>query len=182
MKEFFGLTPNGCANVAAIVVAFVIGLCICSLFGSCSSGKKIVQETVKEDSVRIETRIEYFYLPDTVYVEIPAQSAERTSADSVSHLETDYATSDARINADGSLFHSLANKPQKMAVETEMKVERKDSIMYSDKSTNGTQTEIIEVERELSWWQKTQIYGFYVLIFFFLFRYRKNILKAIGLK
>ncbi len=53
---------------------------------------------------------------DTAYIEIPPQSAERVANDSVSHLETDFAVSDARINPDGTLFHNLLNKTQKRPV------------------------------------------------------------------
>lgn len=89
------------------------------LLGGCASSRRLSENVHQQDSVdvRVETRIEY--VPDTVLIEIPAQTAERETADSTSHLENDYATSDARINPDGSLFHNLKTKPQKKPVEFE---------------------------------------------------------------
>lgn len=66
---------------------------------------------------------------DTAYVEVPAQSAEAVIPDSVSHLETDFATSDARINPDGTLYHNLRNKPQNRPAVVPTTVERVDSIV-----------------------------------------------------
>lgn len=53
---------------------------------------------------------------DTVHVNLPEQRAERHTADSTSHLETDAAVSDAAILPDGSLFHSLSTKPTPIPV------------------------------------------------------------------
>ena len=47
------------------------------------------------------TKIVHTETIDTVFIEIPPQSAERTTPGKTSHLETDYAESDARINEDG---------------------------------------------------------------------------------
>lgn len=147
------------------------------LLGGCASSRRLSENVHQQDSVQIkvETRIEY--VPDTVYIEIPAQTAERETADSTSHLENDYATSDARINPDGSLFHNLKTKPQKKPVEFEKPVERKDSIIYKTKTV--TETKIEKVPRDLTWWQKTQIYGFWVILFVFVIVYRKKILSFV---
>lgn len=115
-------------------------------------------------------------MPDTLYVEIPVQTAERTTRDSTSHLENDYATSDARINADGTLFHDLNTKPQKKPVAFDKSVERQDSIVYQYKYKYITEIVKEEVERELTWWQKTQIYGFWVALIVVLMAYRKDLL------
>lgn len=141
------------------------GLLACALIallGSCAATRKATRETLATDSVRVEVRTETVYVPDTVYIEIPAQAAERTTADSTSHLENDYAVSDARINTDGTLYHDLRTKPQEKAVEILKPVERNDSIVY--RYRDRTVTETVEVERELSWWQRTQIYGFRALL------------------
>lgn len=147
------------------------------LLGGCASSRRLSENVHQQDSVQIkvETRIEY--VPDTVYIEIPAQTAERETADSTSHLENDYATSDARINPDGSLFHNLKTKPQKKPVEFEKPVERKDSIIYKTKTV--TETKIEKVPRDLTWWQKTQIYGFWFILFIFVIVYRKKILSFV---
>ena len=108
--------------------------------------------------------------------QIPAQTSERETADSTSHLENDYATSDALINPDGTLYHDLKTKPQKKPVKFEKPVERKDSTIYKTKTV--TETEIVKVPRDLTWWQKTQIYGFWVILFILVIVYRKKIGRA----
>jgi hypothetical protein len=75
-------------------------------------------------------------------------------------LENDYAQSDARIEPDGSLFHSLETKPQEKPVPVERPIEYRDSIVYRDREIKVT----VPVERELTWWQQTQMKGFWVAI------------------
>lgn len=147
------------------------------LLGGCASSRRLSESVHQQDSVQIkvETRIEY--VPDTVYIEIPAQTAERETADSTSHLENDYATSDARIGSDGTLFHNLKTKPQKKPVEFEKPVERKDSIVYKTKTVTETRT--VEVPRQLTWWERTQIYGFWFIVFIAVIVYRKKILSLL---
>ncbi len=93
-----------------------------------------------------------------------AQKSVRTTADSVSELENDYATSEARINPDGTLYHDLKTKPQEIPKEVETPMERNDSIVYKYKDRTVYETVEVEVERELTWWQKTQMYGFWVAL------------------
>ena len=127
----------------------------------CRSTKNLSAEYIEHESERTEVRTETIYVPDTVYVEIPAQTAERTTVDSLSHLENDYATSDARINPDGTLFHSLATKPQKKPVVFQKPVERKDSIVYVEKVV----IEEVEKEKPLSRWEKFKLdYGGYSML------------------
>lgn len=117
------------------------------IIGGCASSRRLSENIHQQDSVdvRVETRIEY--VPDTVFIEIPAQTSERETADSTSHLENDYATSDARINPDGTLYHDLKTKPQKKPVKFEKPVERKDSTIYKTKTV--TETEIVKVPETL---------------------------------
>ena len=134
------------------------------LAGGCSPGKHLAKTQQQQDSTRVEIRKEIVYIPDTVYLEIPAQTAERTTRDSTSHLENDYAESDARINPDGSLYHDLKTKPQEIPKEVQTLVERNDSIVYKYKYRTIYETVEVKVERELTWWQKTQMYGFWIAI------------------
>lgn len=92
---------------------------------------------------------------DTTFVDVPAQSAERTTHSKTSHLETDYAESDARINEDGTLSHTLTNKPGKKPVP----VKNNTDTIYVDKAVEiPVPVEIpVEVERELSAWEKTRL-------------------------
>ena len=134
----------------------------------------------ERDTVRVETVT--IYVPDTVFVEIPAQTAERETRDSVSHLENDYATSEARINPDGSLYHDLKTKPQKKPVGFQKPVERRDSIVYRERVRTETVTKTVEVPRQLTWFQKTSIYGFWAAIIFLMIVYTIKRIKAHILK
>ena len=129
----------------------------------------------ERDTVRVETVT--IYVPDTVFVEIPGETR-----DSVSNLENDYATSEARINPDGSLYHDLKTKPQKKPVEFQKPVERRDSIVYRERGRTETVTETVEVPRQLTWFQKTSIYGFWAAIIFLMIVYTIKRIKAHILK
>lgn len=128
--------------------------------------------TSTRDSVRIETVVRTERIPDTVFVEVPVERDRQTVRDTTSHLETSFAVSDARIDPDGALFHSLENKPQKRPVPTEKEIIYRDSIIYRDR----TNTEIVEVERKLTWWQQTKMRGFWVLLAVLVFVFRKNVI------
>ncbi len=129
------------------------------LFLSCRTGRQVVVVEAR-DSVRVEERVREIKVTDTLFVEVPAQSAERTTADSTSHLENDYAISDARIMVNGSLYHSLETKPRTDTLTQELSVQAKDSIIYREKVI----PQVVTVEKGLSDWQKIQIRGFGIFL------------------
>ena len=131
--------------------------------------------TSTQDSVRVETVVRTEYIPDTVFVEVPLEIERQTVRDTMSHLETSYAVSDARITPDGSLFHSLANKPQKRPVPTEKEIIYRDSIVSRDRVNR----EVVEVERKLTWWQQTQMKGFWIVLVVLVLVCRKNIVASV---
>jgi hypothetical protein len=136
-------------------------LFIAALLTGCATPRKITSTDSQQqrDSVRIEYRERTVLVPDTVLVEIPAQTAERTTPDSLSHLENDYAESMARINQDGSLYHDLKTKPQMKPVKTNKEIQQRDSVrtVYLDRIVKQTITEKVEVEKKLSWWDSTKL-------------------------
>ncbi len=140
------------------VTIFVFIAIVMLLFSSCRTGKVVVVEA--KDSIRIEERLRYVPVVDTFFMEVPAQSAERTTADSTSHLENDYAVSDARINPDGSLYHSLETKPRTDTLTQELSVQVRDTTIYREKVI----PQIVTVEKGLSDWQKIQIRGFWIFL------------------
>lgn len=147
-------------------------LCIILLVGmtACCPCRHLTTST--RDSVRVETVVRTERVPDTVFIEVPVERERQTVRDTTSHLETSFAISDARINPDGALFHSLENKPQNRPVPTEKEVIYQDKIMYRDR----TKIEIVEVERNLTWWQQTKMRGFWILLAVVVFLFRKNII------
>lgn len=145
-----------------ILERFLRGFAVLLLLASSLSGCRVTEYVpvyVQNDSVRTVVRTETVYEKDTAYIEIPRQTAERMTKDTISSLENDFATSDAWITSDGTLHHTLETKGQELPFEYEKKIERTDST--STKS--GTITIVKPVEKELSWWQQTQINGFRAL-------------------
>lgn len=134
------------------------------------------------DSIRTEVRTETVYVKDTAYIEIPRQTAKSIIPDTLkSSLENDFATSDAWVTPDGMLHHTLETKPQEMPFEYDKQVERKDSTTH--KTGTNTIVETKYVEKELTWWQQAEIYGFRVLaallIIGLAWKYRKAIVAFI---
>ena len=182
MKTFF------CDLISMYVLSAVLVSMLFIVSGCCTQRRVVEQNTTviqQKDSSNTEVRVEKVieYLTDTVYIKIPAQMAERTTQDSTSHLENDYATSDARINQDGTLYHDLKTKPQEIASEFQKPVERNDSVRteYKTKTKYITLIDKKEVEKELTWWQHTCIKWFpwclILLIIAIGYIFRKPILK-----
>lgn len=130
------------------------------LLCSCGAGKHLPVQMESRDSVRTVVREVTRYIRDTIIMTISAQTAENTTRDTSSHLETDYAESDARINPDGSLYHSLKNKEQEKPIPVDVPVTQKDSIVYKDRYLY----EKVKVPRDLTAWQKWQIRSFWILL------------------
>lgn len=182
MKTFFR------DHISMYVLSAVLVSMLFIVSGCCTQRRVVEQNTTviqQKDSSNTEVRVEKVieYLTDTVYIKIPAQMAERTTQDSTSHLENDYATSDARINQDGTLYHDLKTKPQEIASEFQKPVERNDSVRteYKTKTKYITLIDKKEVEKELTWWQHTCIKWFpwclILLIIAIGYIFRKPILK-----
>lgn len=123
------------------------------LFSSCRTGRQVVVVEAR-DSVRVEERVREIKVTDTLFVEVPMQKESTTVRDSMSHLENDYAISDARINPDGSLYHSLETKPRTDTLSREVGVQVRDSIVYREKVV----PKIVPVEKELNWFVRMRIW------------------------
>ena len=123
------------------------------LFSSCRTGRQVVVVEAR-DSVRVEERVREIKVTDTLFVEVPMQKESTTVRDSMSHLENDYAISDARIMADGSLYHSLETKPRTDTLSREVGVQVRDSIIYREKVV----PKIVPVEKELNWFTQMRIW------------------------
>lgn len=138
--------PDGCGFVLMIIGV----IAVLTFFFGCASHKSVSH--VERDSVRVEVRHKTVFVPDTILVPIPAQSSSHVTIDSLSNLENDFATSTARINPDGSLYHDLKTKPQEKPVEIQKPVVYRDSIVYVDKLVEDTKIEY--VEKKLTKWQR----------------------------
>lgn len=152
-------------------ICFLISLLALLLLSACRTAKTLEPSPpvilTNSDSIRIEY-IERVRI-DTVTMEIPvpAESSRQIVRDSTSHLETSLAFSDAWINTDGSLGHSIKNKDSPIKADVPVPVK--------DTQTNKSSESIKEVpvpfpvekkiyvETPLSAWQKFRMHSFWFL-------------------
>ncbi len=116
--------------------------------GSCSPKIHPTAGTDVKDSVRTEIRTEY--RDTTIYVHLPDESVDNKTTDTTSHLETSIAESDARI-VNGVLYHSLRNKNTKLPALVQLPMQ----YVTTDYLRLVTNRVVVEVEKDLSWWQET---------------------------
>lgn len=139
-------------SVAITMALFLFIAIVLFLFSSCRLGQQLVVVEAR-DSVRVEERVREVKVTDTLFIEVPRQAAERTTADSSSHLENDYALSDARIMADGSLFHTLETKPRTDTLTREVGVQVRDSIVYREKVV----PQPVPIEKPMGWFTQMRL-------------------------
>lgn len=130
--------------VVVIILLFLMTMC------SCFSARPLVQKESEQEKVRVEYR--EILKTDTVTIQLPAEQIEVIRRDS-SHLETSLAASDARIQPDGAIYHTLQNKPFTAKIEVKYKDREtvRDSIVYKTKEVP------YPVEKELNAWQKFRL-------------------------
>ena len=102
---------------------------------------------------------------------VEREVTRNVTRDTSSHLENTYAESDAVVSG-GVLSHSLQTKPQTIKVPVNVYVH--DTVTVKEKA----ETIIKEVERDLTWWQKTKMNLFWVLsllaVLFIAYKILKN--------
>ena len=124
--------------------------------------------------VRIIERTEL--QPYTVFVEIPQIDQRVETLDTSSHLENEYALSDAVIDRKGKLTHTLSTKPQKRPEIVEIPVVFKDSIVTVEKVVEK------EIPAELTASQKFKIWAFWPLLVLSLLTVGRIAVKLIKTK
>lgn len=144
-------------------------LCLAALVGllfSCSP-KVIPPASVESTKVIVRDRIVH----DTIPFVVEREVVRNVTRDTSSHLENTYAESDAVVSG-GVLSHSLQTKPQTIKVPVNVYVH--DTVTVKEKA----ETIIKEVERDLTWWQKTKMNLFWVFalvgILFIAYKILKN--------
>lgn len=139
------------AIIRNLLTAAIV-LCVMAIIAALMSGCKTQKVIEYRDSVRIEYK--EILVPDTIIVEVPAEEKERETRDSTSFLETSMAESLAKMTwKDGIpyLYHNLKNKPQK--IKKVVYTKQRFKTIYRTRYVTRTKL----VEKELSWWQKTQM-------------------------
>ncbi len=116
---------------------------------------------VQRDTVtQVRTEIVERLVRDTVEVTLPQDSVHVQTRDTMSVLRIKTAISEASVSG-GVLTHSLYSNP---AYKPEIEVIYKDRVEYRDTVIRTGSTEVVEVERELSGWQKAMMSGGYILL------------------
>lgn len=137
--------------------------CVCLLLTAClagCAGQRIVAPIAsRSDSTAIHVRHSILYHPILAEFNIPDIRETRYTRDTTSYLENDYAESTATVSG-GVLTHSLNTKPHTESVEVNVPHERTDTTIYIYQDV----VKIKEVEKPLSWWQETQIRGFWAML------------------
>ena len=129
----------------ATLLAFVLLAILGQLFVGCSP--RITPPAEIRDSVRVEIRERVVH--DTAYVDVPLIKEVNVTRDTSSHLENEYAMSDASIS-NGTLRHSLETRPHKIAAPV--------TIIVHDTLTVEKKAEtIIKEVNVLTKWQGFQI-------------------------
>ncbi|MFI3323555.1 MAG: hypothetical protein SNI45_02590 [Rikenellaceae bacterium] len=129
---------------------------------SCAARR--VASLSQQDSVRIEVVERREIVHDTVRISIPHLEQQREVQCDSSILCNQFATSEARILPDGALHHTLATLPQQIVEPIALPVTLRDSVVYRERLVR----EVVEVERELTAWQRLAISGFYFLLLLLL--------------
>ena len=169
--------------LVTILIVVALGLAACRTSKSAMPSAPVtVSNTESVRTEYIETvRIDTI----TVEVPLPAESTSQIVRDTTSHVETSLAESDAWINLDGSLGHSIKNKPQKL--QAEVPVPAKDTqttnIARSIKEVPVPYPEPVYIEREFSAWEKFRLKAFWYLAAYVIlslaWRYRGVLLGLI---
>lgn len=110
---------------------------------------------------------------DTCYVEIPKEVEKVITRDTISCLENSYAKSEAIVSG-GFLSHTLESIPQRIYVPVETIV--RDTVVLRQQA----ETVIKEVEKELSWMQRTSIIGFWSIVSLIALALALKVLKVLG--
>ncbi len=117
------------------------------------------------DSVSLETVINTTYNPEEVGFDIPKQSETKITKEDSSHVETDLAESDAWINDDGTLGHSIKNKEGqiKSTVYVPHTTATTNKEAVKEKEIPVPQPYPVEVEREFTVMEQFKLAVFWYL-------------------
>lgn len=141
-----------------------------AMLTSCRTQKNVLSSepvvVTDTDSIKVEYIEKVVIDTVTVFVEVLPQSASNLTPDGQSHLETDFAKSDAWINPDGTLGHNLFNKPQKIAAEVQVPHKTTEHNISKEKVKEIPVPSPVNVyvEKVLSRWQQFRIDAFWFLI------------------
>lgn len=116
--------------------------------------------TSSRDSISIVVQERVIRLTDTVFLEIPKEVERIITRDTISHLEVQYARSEAMIDSGGYLHHYLEQKAVKQPKIVEIEYVTRDSLVFRDREIE----KVVEVKRQPTKFEQFQKGGFWVLL------------------
>ncbi len=125
----------------------VLFLCATTVLYGCSSSRR----TGFESDLRINTTTKTITHPETIGIRLPVYSLRQTVVDSTSTLQTPVAKSEARINPDGSLSHSLTT------TDTVLNVPVTGTTVSTERISYGKRESVCDNSRKLSLWELLQL-------------------------
>lgn len=149
--EAKAILAGGCLTLLIALFLLIVVFCL--------SGCKSPREVVKEVTI-IETHDSIHFVHDTLFFDVPVQTAQIVTKDSTSVLENDWAISHVAINKDGTLSHKLESKPQSVPVPFEKPVETKKQVIYRNREVKVP----MPVEKPLTPWEKFRLDAFWWLV------------------
>lgn len=145
-------------NKVKCVYVMLLAACSLGCLPGCAA-KRIEPAQITRDSVAVVVRHSIVWHKVLARFDIPDIREKRVTRDTTSRLENDYAESTAAVS-DGVLTHTLNTKPQSKEVDVDVPSERVDTTIYKYQFIKT----IKEVAAPLTWWQETQIKGFWAMV------------------
>ena len=149
--EAQAIVAGGCFTLTLLIFLVVV----IAMLAGCRSPREVVSEVTV-----IETHDSIHYVHDTLRFDVPLQTAQIVTHDSVSVLENDWAVSRVSVNNDGTLSHRLESKPQSVPVPFEKPVETKTQVIYRNRDVKVP----VPVEKQLTPWERFRLGAFWWLL------------------
>lgn len=163
------------------VACLCFGLVPLFLVSGCGVVKPTPGPSIR-DSSRVEVRWKIERIHDTLRFPVPQIVERNVTRDTSSHLENDWAKSDAVIS-DGLLYHSLETKPRDVPVPVDKEIVYKDSIVFRDREVKVPEPYPVEIPAELTRWQQFRLRAFWPLTLAavgpWIWKYRSKLLKIL---
>ena len=123
----------------------------------------VTRQVTPREQTTVEIRTETVYVPDTVYVQLPAVSQSVETLDTISVLENKFAVSEASVSGN-VLKHYLEVKPVNEPVAIQKEIVYRESVVLQKVDVDH----YIEMPAELTAWQSFKIklggYAFALII------------------
>lgn len=169
-------------HIAIIISVLAVACCPCR---KVSTTTTVSEALYQRDSIYIEHYDTLRVVErDTVRMAPINKSHDRVSVMATSsYLENDYCTSHANVDELGILTHTLDTRDSALLPVrlVEVSSAKSDMLSHNSEHTDTEALSVVEVREisRLTWWQRTQIIGFWVVLGVLAIKYRKVILKVI---